>query len=131
MNARTLAFLIGTIAILGGQTAHAASGMASTTCHIKFVSFGFNGTPGTQITYHKTLHVIGASGHLELIAFKNDFTYKVGSATFKLDADTPRDEWGSAAIDLDKVLGQTRTDATVQIADASSGLTSTTLASRF
>jgi hypothetical protein len=120
MNTRTLAFLIGTMAILGTQNLHAASGMAATTCHIKFVSFGFSGTPGTAITYHGQSYVLPAGGYIELIAQKGDFTYKAAGQTFTLSDQTPRDEFGSAAIDVDRTIAQARTtSATTQIADVS------------
>jgi hypothetical protein len=120
MNTRTFAFLIGMIVILTGQSLHAASGMAATTCHIKFVSFGFTGTPGTPISYHGQSYVIPGNGHLELVAQKGDFTFKAAGLTMTLDAETKRDEFGSAAIDVDQRLADARSKtATVQVADAS------------
>jgi hypothetical protein len=94
--------------------------MAATTCHIKFVSFGFTGTPGTPISYHGQSYVIPGNGHLELVAQKGDFTFKAAGLTMTLDAETKRDEFGSAAIDVDQRLADARSKtATVQVADAS------------
>jgi hypothetical protein len=117
-----LAFLAGAILTISGYGHPGQPVAPGRECHIKFASYGFTGTPGTAIRYHGESYVIPAAGHLELVAHQGEYAFEAAGIVVQLTDETPRDEFGSAAIDVDHVVAEARAlSAAVQVADAGAG----------
>jgi hypothetical protein len=116
-----LVFLAGAIMTISGYGRQQQPATPGRECHIKFASYGFTGTPGTAIGYLGESYVIPAGGHLELVAQQGKYVFEAAGYVMQLTNDTPRDEFGSAAIDVDRVVAEARSlTVSVQMAAAAS-----------
>lgn len=71
----------------------------SATCGIKVVSYKFVGNAGTELVYGNRSVVIPQHGAIELVAQKNQSTFKVAGKSFAIQS-TTADEFGTATVEL-------------------------------
>ena len=69
------------------------------TCGIKVVSLKFVGNAGTQLVYGNRSVVIPQHGAIELVAQKDQNTFKVAGKSFPINV-TTADEFGTATVEL-------------------------------
>ena len=72
----------------------------SSTCGFKAVSYRFVGNAGTTIVYGKKSFTIPSTGVIELVAQRDEETYKVGSRSFRVPQNATANEFGSVTVDL-------------------------------
>src|SRR5688500_16225020 len=68
-------------------------------CGIKVVSYKFVGNAGTSLVYGNRSVVIPQHGVIELVAQKDQTTFKVAGKSFQIQS-TTADEFGTATVEL-------------------------------